>query len=302
MLKAARLVSAVIIVLLATVATLSAQTALNQQNSRQKTTDKNSAPPPINAPLAFEANRGQTAPQVKYLARSREGVVFLTQDGFTVSLPRSGSFRMLFDQAVFRPRRSQAKHRCVPAATTSDAIRTSRSPTWKTSAPSAINAVYPGIDVRFYGRGLHLEHDFLLSPGADVSQIALRLEGIDRATVTSSGTVELALGKLKLSESAPVAWQTIHGTRRPIKAEWKLLAENRLGISVGEYDHSLPLTIDPVLAYSTHLGGNTEKDITLGTTEPAFTTINSIALDGARNVLCGRHHQRHRFPDHGRRI
>ena len=92
------------------------------------------------------------------------------------------------------------------------------------------------------------------------------------------------MGKLKLSESAPVAWQSIHGTRRPIKAEWKLLAENRLGISVGDYDHSLPLTIDPVLAYSTHLGGNTENDLSLGTSEPAFTFINSIVLDGARNV------------------
>ena len=39
-----------------------------------------------------------------------------------------------------------------------------------------------------------------------------------------------------------------------------------------------------MLAYSTHLGGNTEQDISLGTTEPAFTTINSIVLDAARNV------------------
>ena len=56
------------------------------------------------------------------------------------------------------------------------------------------------------------------------------------------------------------------------------------GSQVGDYNHDLPLTIDPVLAYSTHLGGNTEQDISLGTTEPAFSTINSISLDGARNV------------------
>jgi hypothetical protein len=51
MLKAARLVSAVIVVLLATVASLSAQTSSNQ-----KTSNENPAPPSINAPLAFEAN------------------------------------------------------------------------------------------------------------------------------------------------------------------------------------------------------------------------------------------------------
>jgi hypothetical protein len=246
MLKAARLLSAVIVVLLATVATLSAQTPSNQEISSQKTSNQNPTPPSIQAPLAFEANRGQTAPQVKYLARSREGVVFLTKEGFTVALPRTGSFRMLFDHAAAPSLAGED-----PLVARSNYLK--RDPNQSITnvenfAAVRYQRVYPGIDVRFYGQGLHLEHDFLLSPGADVSQIALRLEGIDRATVTPSGVVELALGKLKLGESAPIAWQTINGTRRPIKSEWKLLAENRLGISVGEYDHSLPLTIDPVLA------------------------------------------------------
>jgi hypothetical protein len=283
MLKAARLVSAVIIVLLATVACLSAQTSSNQKTSNQKTSNENPARPSINAPLAFEANHGQTAPEVKYLARSREGVVFLTQNGFTVALPRTGSFRILFSDM------SSASSITAEQPLVARSNYLKRDPNQSITnvenfAAVRYQRVYPGIDVRFYGQGLHLEHDFLLSPGADVSQIALRLEGIDRATVTSSGAVELALGKLKLGESAPIAWQTINGRRRPIEAEWKLLAENRLGISVGEYDHSLPLTIDPVLAYSTHLGGNTENDLTLGTSEPASTFINSIVLDAARNV------------------
>jgi hypothetical protein len=288
MLKAARIFPAAIIVLLATFATLSAQTSSNQETSNRKTSNQetsnqNPTPPSINAPLAFEANRGQTAPEVKYLARSREGVVFLTQEGFTVALPRSGSFRMLFSDMSSAPSITAEQ----PLVARSNYLK--RDPNQSITnvenfAAVRYQQVYPGIDVRFYGQGLHLEHDFLLSPGADVSRIALRLEGIDRATVTSSGAVELALGKLKLGESAPIAWQTINGTRRPIKSEWKLLAENRLGISVGEYDHSLPLTIDPVLAYSTHLGGNTENDLTLGTSEPASTFISSIVLDAARNV------------------
>ncbi len=99
MLKAARMFPAAIVLLLATVAT-----TLFAQTTSPK--DPNAPPistPPINTPLAFEANQGQTAPQVQYLARSREGVVFLTRDGFTVSLPRRGSFRMLFDQASSNP-------------------------------------------------------------------------------------------------------------------------------------------------------------------------------------------------------
>ncbi|HWS18886.1 MAG TPA: hypothetical protein VN223_12755, partial [Candidatus Elarobacter sp.] len=79
MLKALRIIPSVLL-LLATAHTLFAQTV----------------PPPLSAPLAFEINRGQTAPQVRYLSRSREGVVFLTSDGITIAVPHTGSFRLLF--------------------------------------------------------------------------------------------------------------------------------------------------------------------------------------------------------------
>jgi hypothetical protein len=145
-------------------------------------------------------------------------------------------------------------------------------------------SIYPGIDVRFYARGQHVEHDFLLGPGADPNTISLRMEGIEHAAITSSGDVELAFGTVKLYESAPIAWQVANGERHSIRARWKLLSENHLGISLADYDRNLPVTIDPVLAYSTHLGGNTAEDISLGTTSAAFTGIVSVALDAAGNV------------------
>src|SRR5438270_13325871 len=58
-----------------------------------------SATPAVNIPFSFEINRGQTAPQVNYLARSPEGVLFFTAQGVTVSMPKVGAFRMLFDGA-----------------------------------------------------------------------------------------------------------------------------------------------------------------------------------------------------------
>ena len=84
-------------------------------------------------------------------------------------------------------------------------------------------SVYPGIDVRFYGEGRHLEHDFLLAAGVDVERIILRAEGIDAIHIQPSGDAELALGKMRLTESAPRAWQTIHGKRVPVQAAWKLM-------------------------------------------------------------------------------
>jgi uncharacterized repeat protein (TIGR01451 family) len=240
--------------------------------------------PAASAPLAFEINRGQTAPQVQYLARSREGVVFLTSEGLTVSLPHKGSFRLLFANASSSPSILAEQ----PLASHSNYLN--HAPGKSVSnvghfSSIIYRSIYPGIDVRFYARGQHLEHDFLIGTGADPEQIELRMEGIDHATITSSGAVELSLGKTKLYESAPIAWQEAKGVRRPIHAEWKLLSSNRLGVSLSDYDHTIPLTIDPVLAYSTHLGGTTSiEDLDSNLTGPADTFIEHIAMDGAGNV------------------
>lgn len=236
------------------------------------------------SPLTFEINRGQTASQVLYLARSREGILFFTDAGVTVSVPQRGSFRILFDGA-------NAQHQ-IAAEQALLARSNYLDPQHGNSITGIANYaglryanVYPGIDVRFYGSEHHLEHEFVLAAGADPTQISLRLEGIDSTRIDANGDAELVLGSIKLRESAPVAWQTIGGHRSAVQVRWNLLAKNRLGFALGDYDHGQPLTIDPVLAYSTHLGGHTEEAD--GTTLPAFTEIKAVAVDGHRNVYVG---------------
>ncbi|HZU30385.1 MAG TPA: hypothetical protein VFB79_04675 [Candidatus Angelobacter sp.] len=244
-----------------------------------------SAPPVPNLPLAFEVNRGQTAPQVKYLARSNEGTLFFTENGLTVSVPKIGAFRMLFENASAPQIAAQQK-----LAATSNYLhfRSGESISGVENYGSLLyTGLYSGINVKFYGQDRHLEHDFLLSPGADVSQIAIQLEGIDNVALNTIGDLELSLGKTRLLETAPIAFQTINGERKPVEAHWQLLGSNKLGIALGQYDHTLPVTIDPVLAYSTHLGGNTSEELETGTTSPAFTSVNHIGTDSAHNLYLG---------------
>jgi uncharacterized repeat protein (TIGR01451 family) len=240
--------------------------------------------------LTFETNRGQTASQVRYLARSSEGILFFTPDGVTVAVPHQGSFRLLFDNAASQGR--AMKDRIINPE--QQLIARSN---YLTRRPAIVGienyaalryaSVYPGIDVRFYGQGRHLEHDFLLAPGSDVSRIILRTEGIDAIHIEPSGDARLALGKLQLTESAPRAWQMVNGKRISVQAAWKLMGADRLGISLGSYDHALPVTIDPVLAYATHLGGTTGQDLSLGTSFPADTGISAIGLDSNGNIYVG---------------
>lgn len=237
--------------------------------------------PSISMPLTFEVNRGQTAPQVKYLARSREGILFFTDQGFTVSVPRTGAFRVQFENAA------------TPEIKADQKLITRSNYLGRNGNESITNVenfrsirysgLYTGIDVRFYGRDRHVEHDFVLAPGADPQQIVLRFEGLNQLALNRAGDAELLLGKLHLTETTPVAWQTVNGTKRAVAAHWRLLSENRLGIVLGEYDRALPLTIDPVLVYATHLGGTTGQD-DQGNTFPAGTSIRGIGLDSHRNV------------------
>jgi uncharacterized repeat protein (TIGR01451 family) len=243
---------------------------------------------PSSAPsglLTFETNRGQTAPQVRYLARSREGILFFTPDGLTVAIPHQGSFRLLFENPL------SSNHTINPeqqlAARTNYLNRQPAIVGVENYAALRYASVYPGVDVRFYGQGRHLEHDFLLAPESDVSRIVLRTEGIDAIHIQPSGDAELTLGKLQLTESAPRAWQTIQDKRVAVQAAWRLIGADRLGISLGSYDRSLPVTIDPVLAYATHLGGSTGQDLSLETTFPADTFITALGLDGNGNIYVG---------------
>src|SRR6185437_9924281 len=171
--------------------------------------DHSSATPAVNIPFSFEINRGQTAPQVKYLARSPEGVLFFTDQGVTVSVPKVGAFRMLFEGAST----VQISPEQQLAARSNYLAQESGMQITGVENYQALRyaSVYPGIDVRFYGRARHLEHDFELTPGADAARIRLRFEGVDHLELTPSGAAELRLGKAILHENQPIAWQTVNG-------------------------------------------------------------------------------------------
>ncbi|MGZ4840381.1 MAG: DUF7948 domain-containing protein [Candidatus Angelobacter sp.] len=234
-------------------------------------------------PLTFESNRGQTAPQVKYLARSREGTLFFTSRGVTVTVPRVGSFRLLFQDASAASRISAERKLLARSNYLNENPKLSITGV-ENYAALRYTAVYPGIDVRFYGQDQHLEHDFVLAPRADPGRIVLEVVGIDHLAINPSGDVELTLGTSKLLESAPLAWQMVNGKRKAVQSKWRLLGQNRLGILLGGYDRSRPVTVDPVLAYSTHFGGSTGNNLTQGTTFPADTSIEAVVLDPRRNI------------------
>jgi hypothetical protein len=122
--------------------------------------------------------------------------------------------------------------------------------------------VYPGINLLFYGRGREMEFDWIVSPGANPGAIRMAFGGA-KPLLTASGDVRL--GRVTLRQ--PVIYQ---GERR-IEGGY-ITKAGEIAFRVGEYDHSQPLVIDPVLVFATMIGGSDQD------------TLWSVGVDAAGNV------------------
>jgi hypothetical protein len=125
-----------------------------------------------------------------------------------------------------------------------------------TYAKVAYEGIYPGVDMVYYGNQGKLEYDFVVSPGADPRQVKLAFRGVDKIDISPAGELILRAANEELRMNKPVIYQEIGGVRKPIDGGYVLMGEQEVGFQVAAYDTSRPLVIDPVLVYSTYLGGS----------------------------------------------
>ncbi|MGB9454789.1 MAG: SBBP repeat-containing protein [Bryobacteraceae bacterium] len=206
-------------------------------------------------PLRFEANQGQWNRDVRYLARGGAVKVALTDRGASLRMPGAGRVDMVLEGAA--PPRIQPLE---PMAARTDYFIGSRA-NWHTGVTSYTRVryaqVYPGIDAIYYGNQGRLEYDFVLAPGADANSIRMRFRGADGLRITPAGDLEVQAGGATVIEKRPVVRQG--GT--DVAGRYVLLSRDVAGFRMGHYDRSRPLVIDPVLIYSTYMGGSADDQI-----------------------------------------
>ena len=116
--------------------------------------------------------------------------------------------------------------------------------------------VYDGIDLRYYGTHEGLKYDYLVAPSANPDQIRIAYEEIDAFQVTKDGDLFIETGGSGIQEKNPVAYQLEGNHRREIRCDYEVVSDRSFGFTVYEdYNPALPLVIDPVMVYSTYLGG-----------------------------------------------
>ncbi|MEP7220800.1 MAG: SBBP repeat-containing protein, partial [Bacteroidota bacterium] len=143
------------------------------------------------------------------------------------------------------------------------------------------DAIYPGIGARYYRRGESLKYDLLVAPGADPRLIHFRYDGADRTVIGDDGALHVGTSVGELLEAPPYCYQDIGGTRRSIPCRF-VRDRGGIGFSVGRYDRSRPLVIDPSLVYSSYFGGrlaDAGRGVTLDTSGNIVVTGITISPD-----------------------
>lgn len=130
---------------------------------------------------------------------------------------------------------------------------------WRPDVPTygrvRYQAVYPGIDLIYYGNQGQLEYDFVVAPGADPKLIRLGFDGLERVRIDEAGDLVLETGAGQVRQARPVVYQTIDGSRKTLEGRY-VLKDGAVSFALAAYDPKETLVIDPVLSYSTYLGGS----------------------------------------------
>ncbi len=167
---------------------------------------------------------------------------------------------------------------------------------WRTNvanyAKVRYQEIYPGVDLVYYGnQGGQLEYDFVVAPGANPNVVTLEVGAEDvrpakgergsPLEITGDGDLIIHTEDGEVRFRKPVVyqpaagrghWMTESGGRTVVEGHYVLTVSNHVRVVPGPYDHTRPLVIDPVLIYSTYLGGSYEDE------------ANGIAVDAAGNA------------------
>ncbi|MCT4605980.1 MAG: SBBP repeat-containing protein [Marinisporobacter sp.] len=241
-----------------------------------------------NMPISFQVNEGQSESEVKFLAKGdgynflftpKEAVFMLKQpeeieiDKKADSYEQSISvIRLKLDGADKNPKVIGIEELTGKV----NYFKGNNSNHWykniSTYAKIKYLEVYPGVDLLYYGKNGKLEWDFIVHPGGDPSKIILNFEGSEQVTLDEKGNMILMINNRQILINKPFIYQEIDGIKKEVSGGFIIREEHYISFQLGKYDHSMALIIDPVLSYSTYLGGKSSN------------SGNGIAVDSKGNV------------------
>lgn len=250
-------------------------------------------------PMSFELNEGQVDPRVRFTSRSAGYALYLTSSeavlrlggSMATAVPERSVLSAVPDNRALQSQESKSavlRIKLVGANATarvtglnelagkSNYFIGNDPKKWRVNVPNYASVryeqVYRGVDLVYYGNQRRLEYDFSVAPGTSPTAIRLAFEGAELVAINASGDLALSTSGGEVCQHRPFVYQEVNGLRKEIPARYVKKGKSQIGFKVAAYDKNQPLIIDPVLSYSTYLGGSTVDE--------GF----SIAVDSAGNA------------------
>ncbi|HVM62484.1 MAG TPA: SBBP repeat-containing protein [Verrucomicrobiae bacterium] len=229
-------------------------------------------------PLSFEVNSGQTDDRAGFVSRGQGYTLYLTPTEAVLTLckdegrPRPAEFRYTRSMSPASPAAELVRMRLLGANPQAPAASMDPLPGrvnyfvgddptgWKLAIPlygrAVFHRVYPGVDLTYHGQQGQLEYDFTVAPGTDSHVITLVFDGSRGTRINPDGELVLRTTGGEVRFRAPHAYQLHGGRQQAVASRYVMMGNDRVGFRVASYDRRRPLVIDPVLVYSTYLGGS----------------------------------------------
>lgn len=229
-------------------------------------------------PLGFQINQGQHHPAVKFCVSSPSYHLFLTSSEALMVLKPSALPARNGPPIKLSPSRKLAPTGQIgitlqgsnPHATITgleelpgkiNYLIGNAPDRWSTDILTYANVkyqnLYPQIDGIYSANPQHFKWDFLVHPGGNPALIALGFTGTDGIKLDEQGNLLLTSGAEEICLHKPVVYQEEGQHRRTIPANYHLQG-NQVSFQLGNYDQTKTLVIDPIIEYSTYIGGRND--------------------------------------------
>ncbi len=115
-----------------------------------------------------------------------------------------------------------------------------------------VKNIYPNVDVRYYTQDGTLKYDIIANPGADLNQIALRYDGVDKLEILKKHlSISTSVGKVK--ELSPYTFQFNAKGKKDLDCKY-VVKDNIVKFNVKNYDRNSTIVIDPTVIFITFSG------------------------------------------------
>ncbi len=207
-------------------------------------------------PICFIQNDGQTDDQVLYFADAAGYTLYLTADGEVISTADPVSVVEITYLGSNAAMMVSGENELPGKA---NFLIGNDEDQWVTNVPMygsvRYTGLYDGVSVVYHGGVSILKKEFIVEPGADPSDIRMQYAGQEGLVLDEKGALLVTTAAGTFFETPPVCYQVVGGAEVAVPCKFVLDEEGGVTFSVGAYDRTLPLVIDPQYDFSTYLGG-----------------------------------------------